>query len=263
MNRQRGFALLIVLWTMALLALLVGQFTAAGRTEARVAGNIRLNAVVEAAADGAMHEAILRMIQGSWAPDGRRHIVRVGDTAVELQARDQAWKVNPNLASQPILQALMTNLGIEPGRATSLAEAIVAWRAGAANPPQGAPQGLPRSASRRPASRLFETLDELRLVPGITPALMARLEPALSVYTEADLMESGDSIPPGLGDPSRAPADGWRLGSSGRVMLAMIEATAVGAHGGRFTRRAVVRLRAEPSLDQVPFQILTWEAPSS
>jgi hypothetical protein len=39
-----------------------------------------------------------------------------------------------------------------------------------------------------------------------------------------------------------------------------IEATAAGLSGGRFTRQAIVRLRAEASLDQSPYQILTWDS---
>jgi general secretion pathway protein K len=61
-NRQGGFALLIVLWTMVLLALLVAQFTTTGRNEVQVAANLRANAVTEAAADGALFEAIMRLV---------------------------------------------------------------------------------------------------------------------------------------------------------------------------------------------------------
>jgi len=39
--RQRGFALLIVLWSMALLALLLTQVTATGRSETQLADNLR------------------------------------------------------------------------------------------------------------------------------------------------------------------------------------------------------------------------------
>jgi hypothetical protein len=56
-------------------------------------------------------------------------------------------------------------------------------------------------------------------------------------------------------------ADSWHFGATGRVMVAMIEATAAGARGGQFTRQAIVRLRAEPSLDQAPYQILAWDTP--
>jgi general secretion pathway protein K len=58
-SSQRGFALLIVLWTMVLLALLVAQFTTTGRTEVQVATNLRANAATEAAADGAIYQTII------------------------------------------------------------------------------------------------------------------------------------------------------------------------------------------------------------
>ncbi len=38
---ERGFVLLLVLWTLALLALIGTQVTAAGRSEAQVATNLR------------------------------------------------------------------------------------------------------------------------------------------------------------------------------------------------------------------------------
>lgn len=259
MRRERGFALLIVLWTMGLLALLVAQFTATGRTEVRVAANLRANAVTQAAADGAMHEAILRLLQRTWAPDARVRGIRVGDTAVEVRIRDQSWKVNPNAASLPILQALLANLGVDAGKSASLSQAIIDWRTGGTPPPRPAGSRVGQSRSAGPARQMFDSLDEIGMVPGMTPALLTRLKPFLSVYQEADALESGDALPTGLPDASRTVGDGWHFGSTGRVMLVMIQATAAGAKGGRFTRQAVVRLREEASLDQAPYQILTWE----
>jgi general secretion pathway protein K len=260
MNRQRGFALLIVLWTMVLLALLVAQFTATGRTELRVSANLRTNAAMQAAADGALYEAVLRLLQGLWAPDGRPHVVRVGTAAVDVRITDEFWKVNPNEATLAMLQALLTNRGIEAGRTASLSKAILDWRAGEApSPPSGARRAPFQTAglSRRPAIRLFESLDQLGQVPGMTPALLARITPALSIYKENDALEA-----PGTVDPSPTGGTGWHFGSTGRVMLVTIETTAIGEKGGRFARQAVVRLREEASLDQAPYQILTWDVPA-
>ena len=58
LSRDRGFALLIVLWTVALLALLATWITAAGRTEAQLAGNLRDAATADLVADGTAHEAV-------------------------------------------------------------------------------------------------------------------------------------------------------------------------------------------------------------
>jgi general secretion pathway protein K len=129
---EGGFALLLVLWTMALLAWLVTQFNAAGRTEVQAAGNLREAATTQAAADGAAHEAIFRLLQGAWRPDGRPRQVIVGGARVELKIRPQAAKVNPNTAPPPVLQALLVGVGTEPTKAAALSRAIVDWRQPAA-----------------------------------------------------------------------------------------------------------------------------------
>ena len=265
MNRQRGFALLIVLWTMGLLALLVAQFTTTGRGEVQMAANLRANAVTQAAADGAVHEAILRLLQGKWAPDGRPRVIRVGTAEVEIRIKDDGWKVNPNDAKLPALQALLAHLGVEAAKGTTLAQAMIDWHsAGAAPRPPGPRPTRNRGAGATPpaGNRLFDSLDEIGLVVGMTPELLARMKPFLSIYVEGDVFEADDSAPPRFDGALRTGADGWHLGSTGRTMLATIEATAIGTKAGRFTREAVVRLRAEASLDQLPYQILTWDTPS-
>lgn len=264
MTRDRGFALLTVLWTVGLLALLVTQFIAAGRTEVQVAANLRANAVTQAAADGALHEAILRLLQGAWQPDGRTRVLRSGSATTEVRIGNQASKVNPNAAPLPVIQALLVSLGVDGGKAATLARAIVDWRSsgprslsGGAKVTQYQAAGLPYG----PANQLYDNLDEIGLVVGMTPALLVRLKPLLSIYREGDGADFGDPLFTATDDAPATDSPGWQLGSSGRVMVVMIEAASVGAAGGRFTRCAVVRLRAEPSLDQAPYQILTWETP--
>jgi general secretion pathway protein K len=60
-RRSRGFALLLVLWVLVLIAFLVAQVTAAGRTELRIAGNLYANAAAEAALEGAVNEAVFHL----------------------------------------------------------------------------------------------------------------------------------------------------------------------------------------------------------
>jgi general secretion pathway protein K len=259
MNRQRGFALLIVLWTMGLLALLVGQFIATGRSEVQMATNLRANAVTEAAADGALNDAILRLLKRTWLPDARPHAIRVGDAVVEVRIKDQSWKVNPNEATLPALTALLAAVG-DTAKASALARAIVDWRTPVARPRPGGSRVGQERGTVNSSSQIFDSVDEIGLVPGITPALVAKLKPYLSVFLEGDALGAGDTLPRGVLDASaRTTGDGWHFGSTGRVMLVSIEATASSPRGGQFTRRAVVRLREEASLDQAPYQILTWE----
>ena len=216
MSRERGFALLMVLWTMGLLALLVAQFIATGRTEVRVAANFRANAVTQAAADGALYEAILRLLKGTWVPDGRpRRICASAIPMVEVRVKDQSWKVNPNAASLPVLQA---SAGQSRGGSRQGRRARAARSSNGGRPPRSRRAGGPsrRGLRRRSAAtggssdaapawlsapagrKLFDSLDDIALVPGMTPALLARMRPFLSVYQEADALETSDALPTGV-----------------------------------------------------------------
>jgi type II secretory pathway component PulK len=92
--RSRGFALLIVLWTLVLIAFVVAQVTAAGRTEIRIAGNLAANAAAQAAADGAIYEAIFHLAdprpEQRWALDGSEHALRIGQSRITLRLEDEA-----------------------------------------------------------------------------------------------------------------------------------------------------------------------------
>src|SRR5262245_1680385 len=119
-RHQRGFALLIVLWTLVLLTLLGAQIVARGRGEARLAGNLRSAAIAEAAANGAVEEAIFHLLDGSsrrWLADGTAHLIRFPAAVVEVRIADEAGKINPNLASKALLQALLLRVGASSGDA--------------------------------------------------------------------------------------------------------------------------------------------------
>ena len=263
---DRGFALLIVLWTLGLLALLGTEITASGRTATKLAANLRSNAVVEAAADGAVHQAMLRLMQGVWKADGTPRVVRIGPAVVEVRITDEAGKLNPNFATLPVMAALLRNLGLDPARAAPLAAAIIDWRTRSAQPlPGGAklPQYRAAGLPYGPASRPFESVDEIGLVLGMTPDIFARLRPHISVYNDSDVQRAAaDPLADQAIEESelgRGAAE--RFSFAGEDETATVRAAATGPDGARFTRQAVIRVSTEPAQGEVPFQILTWEAP--
>ena len=261
---ERGFALLMVLWWAALLALLGSQLAAAGRTEALRAGNLRSAAVADAAAAGALNEAVFHALGGSgdgWAADGVSHVIPVVGGTATVQIRSEAAKIGLNQASAGLLAALIARVGEPPRTAASLAAAILDWRtATTQRRPLGAKAADYQAAGLGygPPDSDFETLDELGLVRGMTPELLRQLTPYLSVYQSGDpdlsvagamvrlaVAESGEAGLPraeGIGlEPAAAPVVGVT------VSVEM-------ASGARARRRAVVRLAADPI--RRPYQIL-------
>ena len=261
-RREHGFALLIVLWSMGLLALIGAQITGSARTQTRLAANLRANAVVEAAADGAVQQAVLRLLQGSWKNDDLRQ-VRVGAAWVEIRLEDQAGQINPNTATNSVLQGLLANLGLDQARAAALAKAIVDWRTDVRSPQSGGARIDPYRAAGLPygsANRPFESVEEIGLVLGMTPQLFARLKPYVSVYQEGDIQRgpAGSVGAKALNEANLTEPNAAGTGYVSPNRVVLIRATAMNG-AARFTRQSVVRIRATPG-GGVPYQFLTWQS---
>jgi general secretion pathway protein K len=263
-GREHGFALLIVLWTLVLLSLLVTQLLAAGRVETQLARNLRANAVVEAAANAAVQEAIFRLLDRSaqrWNADNLPRRLALPGAIAEIRIEDQSGKVNPNYASPELVMALLVEVGADPRAAAGLAAAIQDWRTPATKPrPAGAKAAEYAAAGRRygPPGSDFQSLDELGAVLGMTPAILARLAPHLSIYTDGD-PDIRVADPVVAKAMERVAEQGDSSGSNdGGVRVVLIEATVAGPDRARRTQRAIVRING--GSERRPFEILTWES---
>jgi len=261
---DRGFALLIVLWVLVLLALIVAQLGVSGRQEAKIARNLMGNAQAEAAADGAVYQAIFHLSDAtdpSWQADGLTRHLTVGAVPVEVHIEDEAGKISPNLGDPALLQALFLILGADQRQAQLVAQSIVEWRGG--TPVEQQPAIIQRyqaaGLKAQPTFVPFESLDDVALVQGMTPELAALARPHLSVYqiglfdpTRADpiVVRALSQLPGGSIPAAPTVAPAYRSLS--------VVASATAADGARFTRRTVVRIG--PGLPH-GYALLTWEAP--
>ncbi len=251
-GRSGGFALLIVLWTLVLVAFIVAHITASGRTEIRIAGNLVANAVAGAAADGAIFAAIFNLMDPRpdqrWAVDGTARELVIGDSRVTVRLEDEAGRINPSWASPALLEALLHVTGSDPASARRLAAMIAEWVGSAPVPrSQNARLAEYRAAGLDygPPGTPLETLDELARVLGMTPAILAAIRPHLTLFG-----------PPG---PSLATADPAVAAALAEITLAdqasssanqmppdvltvRIAALASSLGNGHVTRSAIVRL---------------------
>ncbi len=246
---QRGFALLVVLWTLTLLSLIGVVIGASGRSEARIARNLVDAAEAEAAVDGAVQEAgfrLLRQGEGGWRADGEAHLVAIGNRTVEVRIEDGADRLNPNTAPAAALQALLRSVGVSPGQAMQLAQAVVDWRGGEGAQPRAMAAaryldlGLPYGPPQAPMS----DIGEIALVAGMTPEIAAALLPHLSLAKESPGMaRTGPAVqqpfgglPPAIG---MAAQTGGKAGRAGPGVY-VIRAATVGLPA--LNRRATVQL---------------------
>ena len=189
---SRGIALVIVLWSLVLLAVIATGFAADTRTETKLAHNLAETAKARALAEAGVARAILELLK----PAAERRLTVLdapvrftfGGGEILLSLEDEGGKIDLNRAPDTLLQGLFTAAGIEGQDGVRLVNAIADFRdsdalrrADGAEDDDYRAAGLGHEAKDRP----FEDIEELKQVLGMTPELFARIAPALTVHSRS------------------------------------------------------------------------------
>lgn len=168
-RRQRGAALLLVLWATLLLAALLAGVAAASRSHSEAALYGAEHARAELAAEAGLAQAIagLRAPDQQWVPDGRPYTFAFDGAKVTVRIVDVTGLADLNASPASLLDNLFRAAGVDAMRAKQLADAVVASRAGSPDK-----SGQP-----------FTAIDELARLPGMDPALFGKVEDAVTVYS--------------------------------------------------------------------------------
>ena len=202
-KRQKGVALVLVLWILLLVTISTGAYTLTARmdqleahtvlsgTQARMAAEAGINLAVLSLRDP---DELTRMI-----PDGRSYYMAFEGITVEVQVTDERGKMNANSADEEAYINLLTANGLDTTEAEVLAAAIADWvdpdeieRANGAELESYEMAGI----SVGPANRGFVMVEEMLQVLGMSWDLYNAIAPGLTVY-------SGSSVP----DPAYAPME--------------------------------------------------------
>lgn len=184
---ERGSALLIVLWMLMLVAAIAVSMSGTTRVESRLAFNLVEEARARHLAQAGINHAILALLD----PRAPRQLVLDGSaprrlelfgTTIEIRVRDECGKVDLNTAWGGLIGGLLAVHGKD--QAPFLDQAILDWRDPdktrrihgaedddyeADDSPYGARDGL------------FEAIEELQQVRGMTEELYRRLAPDITV----------------------------------------------------------------------------------
>jgi general secretion pathway protein K len=190
--RQRGIALVVVLWLTVLLTVIASGFAYSMRGEALAARNTISLAQARAAADGAVERALFEVMRSrgladAWTANGLPHSWKDGEIDVTTTIVDENARIDLNMAPDPLLKGLLQGVGgLDADTAQHLLDAILDWR----DPddlrrPNGAEAADYRAAGAKyvPSNLRFESVGDLSRVLGMTPALMAKLADGLTVYS--------------------------------------------------------------------------------
>ncbi|WP_323135304.1 type II secretion system protein GspK [Dyella silvatica] len=274
-HRQRGVALLIVLWACTLLAILLGGYAMLARTEG-------MQARYQFAQTQAHYAAgVMRAIYGlqdqqpnHWVPDGRTYPFKYEDANVKVTVIDEGGKVDLNAANPNVLQGLFHAAGLADTQAQELSQKVVDWRSFGVGANGAGQQDAAYAAAGRdysPRKGPFASIEELQLVLGMTPALYRKIAPAVTIWSGRDSPDVATApllalaAIPGM-DPNQANAVyAARQANQGAPALVgfqgvthSIRSEAALADGTIAVLRATVRLQGIRS-GATPYTVLRWQ----
>lgn len=199
---QRGLALAVVLWFLVLLTIMAGSFSVTVRRETQLARSAIDAAQARALADGGVQFALMMLAHPleprRWRADRTVYQFPLGVAIVRARISDEAGKFDLNYTSRRVLASVFQYAGASITTATGLADAVLDWRdSDNVRRSHGAEADDYRRARLpyAPSNRGFRSVDELRLVLGMTAALYRQLEPLLTVYS------GGSGIDPSVAAP--------------------------------------------------------------
>jgi general secretion pathway protein K len=198
-QNARGFIVVAVLWILAALsALVLIYLTYVTNTAVVVAGStdrIQAEALETAGVELAVYQ--LTAVNEALRPTSGTFNARVGAGKVTVTFRSEAARIDLNAAPKSLLAGFMTGLGAAPSDAASYADRILAWRA-----PTELGDDDPENSFYRtsgvayvPRHAPFPAAEELWLAKGIPPALIERMLPFVTVFSNLASVNILDAAP--------------------------------------------------------------------
>lgn len=287
-RQERGFALLLVIWVLAILAVLAAGFAASTRSETRLARNLLEAAHARALAEAGIARASASLLEtdprARWPADGTPQPMHFDGGEIQVRIEDEDGKIDLNLAPTELLAGLCAELGIAADSCSGLVDGVTDRRRAAAPPEGPSLNGLrfgAAAAKPDPQAAAFTTVEELRQLSALDAASFARLRPFVTVYAQSEHIDPAVAprevllAIPGV-DPreveqllaaravaaaaqSVAPLPALTSAglyvAPGQLHAAEIIATARSESGASFTQRSVIALTGQPL---APIQVLEW-----
>ena len=286
-SRQRGVALVLVVWVAVILSVIAASFIMERRTEAMIVLNSISLARAQSAADAGINRAVAEAYRNdpnatdAWKRDGMPHDFAFEGMAVRVEMRDESAKIDVNTASDALLRGLLLSIGLQDDEASRILDAILDWRdADSLKRPNGAEEPEYRAAglTYKPGNAPFQALEELQLVLGMRPEIYRRLAPLVTVYSrlpgvnpqvasrevllaipgltsdvvDAYIAQRTEALTQGLPPPPLTQAGAY---ASGMSPVMNVKAIARTDDGTTFAREAVALLRPTP---RKPVTFLAW-----
>jgi len=232
MKHQRGVALLLALWVLALLSVMLGGLAGWVQLQSRQAAWYRQHASAEFAAEAGLNLAVQGLLdplqRQYWVADGR-------ETVLQFDVYSERGKLDLNSAPGSELARLAQACGASQQQVAAMV------------------QGL--EARRRDDAAPLRVIEEIRQLPGMTLALYSQMLPDVTLWSGLDRPDAAFASPLlrralHLGSPSAVGA------TPGDVLLIDSRAERPGGYHARL--RTTLLLSLAPGSAQ-PYRVLRWQ----
>ena len=209
LNNERGIALFLVLWVMALLTVIAGEFCHAIRTEVNVTRNykeetqahyIAVSGLFWAVGELVVNERVPRQVKAPGSEAGQEDIrpqintdvppIPFGDGRFKIEKMNESGKVNLNRAGALLLKMMLNSFQIEEADKNIIVDSIMDWRdKDNLHRLNGAEDdyylSLPQPYKCKNGD--FTSVEELLLVRGVTPEIFhGGLKDIVTVYQDKE-----------------------------------------------------------------------------
>ncbi|MGR8999300.1 MAG: general secretion pathway protein GspK, partial [Gammaproteobacteria bacterium] len=202
--RQKGLALVLVLWVLSLLTIMAGSFALSMRREASIITGIKNNAEALAVAESGIAMAEMMLLNSDqnkrWRADGSIYEIDSVDAKVRVRLLSEAGKIDINKADETLLQSLMTRAPVDEEQQTRIVNAILDWRdpddlvhLNGAEKKEYQDAGL----SYQPGNKPFQSIEELQMVLGMDAPVFQWIEPLVTIYSgqqQVDLQHAAKEV---------------------------------------------------------------------
>lgn len=185
---EGGWALVSVLWGLVIISLIAAVMLSSARVSYRQAAFSVAQAQRDALTEAATARTVLALLDSRvdhrWRIDGVPQPWVFNGRPMQISVEDEGGKIDLNAAGAPAIQQLLNATGVG---GIALADKILDWRdqKGDLHRLNGATGDDYIAAGRdyHPRGGSLQSVDELKLVLGMTTELYDRIRPALTAYS--------------------------------------------------------------------------------
>lgn len=233
---QRGAALILVLWVIALASTLLGSLAVSVQLQQKQALWQRHQTRAALAAEAGLTRAVAGLLERGprrWRPDGELHRLTFDDSELAVRVRSERGKLDLNAAPASDVRRLLNACGAGERAAADTVAALM------------------RRRDRQP----LRLLEAFRSLPGMTYARYRCVRPLITVWSGMPRPDPA-LAPPALVRALDLPRVEGAAARAGQILTVDVRATLA---GGFRSHLAVTLLLRPSSAGTQPYRVLRWQ----